>query len=309
MALRLVGLVVAATVATSCAPNLNTGIEYVPLDFTVRTNKELADRVPDRIRTDRILDIGTDPSYPPMEYTLPDGRITGVDIELAVAIAQTLDLEPIFNLEAFTALESGVRARRFELGIAALSISPAQVLATDAIHYFLAGTRLVRPRNSELTFEDMCGLTIGALEGSIQVDTLTALSEACQTAGKEPITIFAAEDQSVVTQALLDGETAGMVADSPVAQTAVRDNAGEIELTGTTYDPLPYGMLTNAADPAFGVVVLDTVNYLIETGVYDRILSNYGIEEGAVEQAVLVPAGVAFATSPVQVAPATSAPD
>lgn len=294
-----VGLLLAAAVATSCAPNFNVGIEYVPLDFAVETNRELADRVPDRIRVDGALSIGTDPSFPPMEYTLPDGRITGVDIELALAIAETLDLDPVFSLEAFTALESGVRARRFELGIAALSIAPDQILATDAVIYFVAGTQLVRPRGSDLAYGNLCGRTIGTLEGAIQVDTLNALSAVCVAVNQEPIIVFAAEDQSVVTQALLDEQIDGMVTDSPVAQTVARDNASRLELTGTTYDPLPYAMLTNADDPGFGTVLLNALNYLIETGVYDRILSSYGIEEGAVSQGIRVPAGTPFKSIPV----------
>ena len=277
---------------------MSTGPEYVPLDIRVPVDRELAERVPDRIRADGILDIGTDPSYPPMEYLTLDGALTGADVDLALAIAATLDLEPVFTLEAFTALESGVRARRFEMGIAALSIAAGQQLATDATLYFTAGTRLVRPRGSQLSLDDLCDTTIATQEGSIQVDLLAEQSRLCQLASRPPVTVLAQETQEEVTESLLAGDVDGMLADSPVAQSAVRDHPDELELTGATYDPLPYGILTSDADSAFGVVVLETVNHLIAEGIYGEILASYGIEEGAVSEAILLQAGSSFLVTP-----------
>ncbi|MFN8126631.1 MAG: hypothetical protein U0R64_09020, partial [Candidatus Nanopelagicales bacterium] len=51
----------------------------------------LATQVPHQLRTDGILTIGTDPSYPPMEFVSRSGTaVEGADIDLAGAVSTVL---------------------------------------------------------------------------------------------------------------------------------------------------------------------------------------------------------------------------
>ena len=81
-----------------CTPSPPPGVPTAPLPTTVATDRELADRVPYQLRNRGVLDIGTDPPYRPMEYLTSDGRLTGVDVHLAQAIAAKLHLAAAFSL-------------------------------------------------------------------------------------------------------------------------------------------------------------------------------------------------------------------
>jgi polar amino acid transport system substrate-binding protein len=299
-ALRPAAALLALTALTACAPDLAPGVPAAPLAHEVATDRELAAQVPAPVRADGLLTIGTDPSFAPMESVLPDGTIDGVDIQLSSAIARTLGLRPEFRLEAFSAIESAVRAGRFDIGIAALSVTPGQRLSTDAVLYMLAGSQLVRPVGSTATLDTLCGLRVGTPEGSVQIQALLERSGRCLAAGTPPIAITAADTQEAATQDLLDGATDAVLTDSPAAQAEVRARPALLELGGPSIDPLPYAILAPRSETTgnFAVQVLGAVNRLIEDGVYDAILQDAGIEEGGVARAVLVRANTPVPRDP-----------
>jgi polar amino acid transport system substrate-binding protein len=296
---RLLGVLLlgALPLAGCAAPTGTAGAAAVPLAFPVEADPALAAAVPEEIAADGFLDIGTDPSYRPMEYTDSTGRLTGVDIQLAQAIAATLDLRPIFVLEAFTALESGIRAGRFELGAAAISVQPGESLDTDGVLYLSSGTLLARSVASDATLADLCGRSVAALEGSTQLTALAAQAGTCRADGRAGITVVAGETQEAVTRSVLVGEAEAMVGDSPVVQASVRSYPGELELVDGRADPAPLAMLTPPGD-GFAEVVSRVLDGLIADGTYAAILASGGLVEGAVDTTAVLPAGTALPAEP-----------
>lgn len=288
------GLVVCA-LGAGCAPTIVPGVPAAELPFEVRADPDLARQVPEAVAADGLLNIGTDPAYPPMEF-IEDGLLHGVDIQLAQAVAAKLGLVASFTMEAFTALEPGVRAGRFELGAAALSLAPGESMSTDAVLYLASGTRLARRAGSGVELTRMCGHPVAALEGSAQVEDLAAESKECEAGGSLPITVLAKEDLSDVTKAVLSGVAHAMVADSPVVQAVTREHAAELELTPDTAFPDSLALLTA---PSLGELVVAALGELIAEGTYDAILHGNGLTEGAVDAAVLVPAGQPAGDLPV----------
>jgi polar amino acid transport system substrate-binding protein len=295
----LAGVLLGALPLAGCtAPAVPAGAAAVPLAFPVEVDPALAAAVPEAIAADGFLDIGTDPSYRPMEYTDSLGRLTGVDIQLAQAIAATLDLRPIFVLEAFTALESGIRAGRFELGAAAISVHPGETLETDGVLYLMSGTSLARSVTSDATLSDLCGRSVAALEGSAQLTALADQSGSCRSAGRARITVVAGETQEAVTRSVLVGEAEAMLGDSPAVQASVRSYAGELELVDGLADPAPLAMLAPPGN-GFAEVVARALDGLIADGTYADILASGGLVEGAVDSTLVLPAGTARPAAPI----------
>lgn len=290
----LAGVLLGALPLAGCAaPTGTPGAAAVPLALPVAADPALAAAVPEAITADGFLDIGTDPSYRPMEYTDSTGRLTGVDIQLAQAIAATLDLQPVFVLEAFTALESGIRAGRFELGVAAISVQPGESLDTDGVLYLASGTLLARSVTSDATLADLCGRSVAALEGSTQLTALAAQARSCRADGRAGITVVAGETQDGVTRSVLVGRAEAMVGDSPVVQASVRRYSEELELVEGLADPAPLAMLAPAGD-GFAEVVSRVLDGLIADGTYAAILASGGLLEGALDSTVVLPAGTAL---------------
>lgn len=252
-------------------------------------NQRLADLVPGPIRADGKLVVATDPNYPPMEFPGSDGTsVQGADIDLITAIATVLDLEPVLEQEAFTALSEAVRTGRAEVGIAALTIQ-GQRHETTAVLYYRASTRLVANSDSAaLRPSRMCGHRIAVLEGSVQVVTLKKAANACRRAGREPITIIGRSDQPTITQMTARGDVHGMLTDAPVAEYAVRTNDGDLVLAGPPIRPARLGIVVAPELGNFARAVRGALQDLIDSGSYAEILRHWGIERGALDRAAVV---------------------
>lgn len=245
----------------------------------------IARLVPPSVAADGRLTVGTDPSYPPMEFVDRDG-LAGVDIDLADAVAQILGLRVQYEKEAFTALVDGVRSDRVELAVSALTLDRGQSTRADAVVYLTSGSQVVAgPSRPLLTPQTMCGRRVAAVEGSTQVRALSRRSRACRAAGSRPIAIKALSDQGQVTRAVLDRRAAGMVTDTPVATYVVSEHPRQLRLSGRPFDQAPLGMLTPPQEPDMARAVEAAVQQLIDDGRYERILRKWNIGDGAVERA------------------------
>ena len=103
---------------------------------------------------------GTDASYPPNEFTGPDGTtIDGMDIDLGTAVAQKLGLTAEFQNSAFPGIIPGIQGGKYELGMSSFSINPERLQTVDMVSYFTAGTAVgVKSGNPDnINPDDLCG--------------------------------------------------------------------------------------------------------------------------------------------------------
>lgn len=282
MALILTGV----TVLTGCSQPVVVTESEPPGPVAIDA---LAELVPRSIARDGVLTIGTDPSYPPMEFIGSEsGTVEGVDIDLATAVATTLGLAAEFEDEAFTALPDSVRAGRIELAVSSLTVDPDKPLTTDAVLYFMSGNQLVASTAAPgLSAMQLCGRTVATIEGSTQVRTLTRFSRDCRDRGLPGIRIEALSDQSQVTRAAVTARVDGLLSDTPVARFAAGAHPQALSLAGQPFDPAPLGMLSRPSSTRMAKAVRRAVQRLIDSGYYAVILRRWGIREGGVERATI----------------------
>jgi polar amino acid transport system substrate-binding protein len=137
--------------------------------------------------------------------------------------------------------------------------------------------------------ENACGLSIAVQRGTVQVDDITARSQACETAGQEPITIDQYDAQSDATAAVVSGRDVAVLADSPVMAYAVAQTNGQLELLGDIYDSAPYGYVIPKDQTDFAQAVADAVQALIDDGTYTQVLGRWGVEDGAIDDPTVNP--------------------
>jgi polar amino acid transport system substrate-binding protein len=251
--------------------------------------ERLANLVPGPIRADGRLLVGTDPNYPPMEFLKPDGAtLQGADVDLIVAVATILGLEPVFEYEPFTALPQAVRTGRAEVGIAALTIQGRRH-ETNAVLYLRSATRLVTSAGAAgLTPDTMCGHRIAVLDGSVQVVTLKKADNACRRSGENPITIVGRSDQATITQLTAARRVSGMLTGSPAALYAVRASGGALVLADPPIRPSQLGIVVAPELGNLARAVRGAVQELIDSGVYREILQRWNVARGALARARIV---------------------
>ncbi|WP_433557362.1 ABC transporter substrate-binding protein [Pseudonocardia xinjiangensis] len=251
----------------------------------VTKDDALAAMVPASVSSDGKLVFGTDASYPPNEFTAPDGTtIIGLDVDLGTAVAQKLGLTPEFQNSQFSGIIPGIEGARYELGISSFTINDERIKTVDMVSYFSAGTSLaVASGNPEgITPDNLCGRAVGVQAGTVQVDDVAARSQACTAAGQPAIAVTELQQQTDVTLALTSKRIVAMLADSPVVSYAVTTTSGAVEVVGEPWDTAPYGIALGKNQGQFAQAVQGALQAMIADGSYAAILQKWNVSNGAI---------------------------
>jgi polar amino acid transport system substrate-binding protein len=252
---------------------------------TAARDDALAAQVPESVSADGKIVFGTDASYPPNEFTAPDGTtIVGMDVEIGTAIAQKLGLAAEWQNSAFPGIIPGIEGARYELGMSSFTINDERVQTVDMVSYFIAGTSVgVKAGNPDnINADDLCGKAVGVQAGTVQVEDIAARNQACTSAGQPAIQITELQQQTDVTLALTANRIVAFLADSPVVAYAVQTTEGAVEAVGEPYDTAPYGIALAKNQGQFAEAVRGAVQSLIDDGTYAAILEKWNVSNGAI---------------------------
>lgn len=258
---------------------------------TVAKDPALAQLVPTDIASDGKIVVGQDQSYPPNEFVDEKNTPVGMDIDLGNAIAQKLGLAVEFQNTAFDGIIPGLTSGKYELAMSSFTINAERLQEVDMVSYFSAGTSMavLKGNPDGLSIDDLCGKNVAVQKGTVQVEDLEKKSAECKTAGKPEITVTQFQNQTDVTLALTAKRAQAMLADSPVADYAVKQTEGQLEVVGAPYDTAPYGIIVPKAKGEYAKAVQGAVQALIDDGTYLKILEKWGVQAGKVDKAEVNP--------------------
>ncbi len=101
-----------------------------------------------RIEASHVLRVGTTGDYAPFSAE-SHGRLDGLDIELAQALARHLGAEPLFVRTSWPTLLEDLRRRRFDVAIGGISATRARAAAAALSIPYLTGGKTVLARCAE----------------------------------------------------------------------------------------------------------------------------------------------------------------
>jgi polar amino acid transport system substrate-binding protein len=281
-----------AAASSSSAPA--TG-EPEPLDLGLAKDDELAALVPESIRSAGKLVIATDASYAPNEFLKNgQGEPIGMDIDLGNAIGQLLGLQTEWKPTTFDGILAGINAGRFDLSLSSFTDTKKREEQVNFVTYFQAGVSIVvakgNPENIQSS-QDLCGKKVGAENGTTEQDMLTkadvddSVVKICQDAGKPAPDFSGYPSQSDVNVALASGRLDAYMADTPVAEYAVKITGDKFEKVGEDVGVAPYGIALPKKPAELTTAVQRAVQKLMDDGDYAKILDNWGLSDGAIDKA------------------------
>ena len=259
---------------------------------SVSADEALAAKVPEAIASDGAIAVGSDTTYAPGEFLAEDGEtIVGFDVDLFTLVAQKLGLEATFETAPFDSIIAGVGSGKYEAGVSSFTINPDRLQQANMVSYYSAGTQWSTKKGNpdDVDPDNACGLRIAVQKATVQVDDITARSDACTAAGKDAITIDQYEGQDEATAAVVSGKDAAGLADSPVMAYAVKQTNGQLELLGDIYDSAPYGYVVAKDQTEFAQAMADAVKSLIDDGTYQQVLKKWGVQDGAIDDPTVNP--------------------
>ncbi len=117
------------------------------------------------------LKVGIDPAFEPYGIKLPDGTLSGFDVDYAKAICAEIKRKCVFVEQAWGGIIPALSAKKFDVIISSMSITEARkkvVLFTDK--YSAAINRMVAKKGSTIdaSVASLAGKKIGVAKGSTQ---------------------------------------------------------------------------------------------------------------------------------------------
>ena len=256
-------------------------------------DQALAAKVPDAIKADGKILIGTDPTYAPNEFLETDGKtVTGFDVELFNAVAAKLGLKTEWQPAKFDAIIPGLQSGKYEFGVSSFTINDERKQQVNMVSYFNAGTQWGTKKGnpSGIQPDNACGKKVAVQTATVQeTEDLPKRQQACKSAGKPAITIDSYQAQDQATAAVVSGKDDAMLADSPVLAYAVKQTNGQLELLGDIYDAAPHGYVVKKDQTDFAQAIADAVKALIADGTYKTILTKWGVDAGAIDNPAVNP--------------------
>ncbi|MFD7552843.1 ABC transporter substrate-binding protein [Streptomyces sp. NPDC059816] len=248
-----------------------------------KTAKEL---LPASFEKSGVLRVATAVGYPPMEMYKPGTtELTGVDPDLAKAVADELGLELKLTNAAFDGLIPGLKSGRFDLVMSSMTDSPQRRQAVDFVDYFrTGGVIMTKKGNPEgiKTLDDLCGKTVVLAKGSSNLEIGEKQNAECE----KKMRISQSEDAPTGLLQLESGRAVATIVDYPVAQMFAEKNKA-YEVVPTQYGAAPWGIAVSKDQNGLRDAVHKALQDLIDNGAYKKVLDKYGVAGSAVPKATI----------------------
>ncbi|MFE2108261.1 ABC transporter substrate-binding protein [Kitasatospora sp. NPDC059463] len=264
--------------------------------------QEIRAKLPKAQQSAKVLRIGMDVNYPPVEFRGGDGKPDGLDPDIAAALGRILDLRVEYVDTPFDKLLPGLQGKQYDVVMSALSDirerregvddagKPAGP-AVDFVDYFIAGTSMVVAKGNPKgirTLDDLCGRTVAVQSGTTQDEIATRQVTACARTGR-PLTVHEFDTDAKALAEVAAGAAQAGLNDFPVAAHAARntDGGNRFEVVGSQSRSNPYGIALRKEDTGLRDVLVKAVDQLIRSGEYDKILAKWDVAAGAAQNAVV----------------------
>ena len=244
---------------------------------SVEKDDTIAALLPESVTKDGKLTIGTNPSYAPAEFLDADGKTQiGYDMDLARAMGNIFGLETEIVSSNFDTIIPAIGSK-YDLGIAAFTITKERMESVDFVSYFTAGMGYAVATGNPKT-------------GTVEEEAINKTAKQCKADGKKDITIQSSKQQTDATTAVVTGKADVFFADSPVVGYAIAQTDGQLEQLGKDFDEVPNAIAIKKGDSQTTEAVQKAMQKLMDDGTYTKILQHWGVESGALDKAEINPA-------------------
>lgn len=183
----------------------------------------------------RVLNIGSDTTYPPHEY-IEDGVVKGFDVDVVAAICERINCKTNWVSTAWDGIFPALADGQFDMVVSGVTITEERDKIVDFSDPYIIVQQgvLMRVSDDGSSIDDFKS---GDMRLASQTGTTNAaLGE--ELVGRDNLQLFDAFNNAVV--ALQNGDVDGVIIDSTSAAAYEQEFAGELTvgITGLSSDPL-----------------------------------------------------------------------
>lgn len=260
----------------------------------------IAAEVPAAIRSRGTLEIGNSKgSTAPLTFFATDNKtLTGVETDMAYAIASVFGLKAHYNPVSFEQVFVGLDSGKYDVGVSNITVTELRKRKYDMATYRKDAQAFEAKKGATWRVtgpEDVAGRTIAVPTGTSEEKALLDWSAQNVKAGRKAVNVKYYQDESACYLALQSGQIDAYLHPNPEARYHAR-TSGQTQVVG---DIIGAGKglegliaATTKKDNGLGKPLRDAINHLIEKGVYGKILARWGLTSDGVSTSRLNPPGL-----------------
>lgn len=268
-------------VADSAAFDVNS-IEAVP---------EIAKLVPQEIKDKGTLLNALSADFAPAEFLGDDGQTpVGYDVDIIVALAKVMGLDAKSEHNDFATILPKLGSQ-YDLAASSFTITPERLEQVNMVSYVNVGSAYAVPKGNPNNFDpaNPCGKTVGVLNGSYQQEFIAAASEECVKNGKPEIKVMPHDTQTEIAPKVISAQYDATLADSPVIAYTIKQSNNQLEQVGDILEAEAQGIAIAKENAKLAEATQKAMQYLMDKGLLNKILDNYGAGTSALTKAELNP--------------------
>ncbi len=211
----------------------------------------------------------TNAEFPPYEFRGDDGKVTGIDAEIAQYIGDQLGLEVEVEDMNFDSIVAAVQSGKADLGIAGMTIEEDRLASVNfSIPYVNAGQVIIVKNDSDIkSAQDLANKTIGVQLGttgdSYVTDNIENSTPERYNKGFEAV------------QALIQDKVDAVVIDGEPAKSYVKANEGAIKILDEQLTEEEYAIAVNKDNESLLNAVNSILTEMKDNGKITEISNKY----------------------------------
>ena len=217
--------------------------------------------------------MATNAIFPPYEF-VSNNEVTGIDVEIAGAIAEKLGLELQIDDMEFKAITESVKGGKADLGLAGMTVTPERAEIIDFTTSYATGVQVVVVQEgSDLVLDDLFAEGANHQVG-VQMSTTGDIYASGDIEDAGLGTIQRVSKYGEVMQALKTGKVDCVVMDNEPAKAYVAQLGG-LKILDTAYAVEDYAGAMSKDNPELYAAVNAAIEELIADGTVKTIVDKY----------------------------------
>lgn len=225
------------------------------------------------------LTYGVAGTFSPFEFQ-KDGKLTGFDIDMIVALGKKLGAEPKpMNME-FKGLIPALQGGRIDLINSAMYINEQRAAQVEFIPYLKIGSLvMVQAANpAKITGRDnsLCGKTIAVTLGGIQESYARLDDKRCRDGGLAGITVMTMPTAQDSALTLRQGRADALFNSTPGAVELMDKLPGVYAMVGSEFEAnTQIGMAVRKGDAAMKAAIEMALKEMVVDGTYKKLIETW----------------------------------
>ena len=283
-------LLLATTLLCSVLGHARAQTEAIPAQSA---QPDLVKLLPADIAASKTFTLAVALGSPPDDFRDAKGEVAGWEIDIMRAATQALGLQLEFRPTTFDTLIPGLQSKRFDGATGQMGITDAREKVLDMVGTLIANELFAALSDRDIrvnSLDDLCGVTVGTTRGSRELVFVDDQQPKCAAAGKPPVNALAFNDGNGAVEALMSRRADLFWLGSTAVSYFVAQSKGRTKVVGSYTDRSYLGVgLPKGSDMAKPLQA--AIQYLVDNGTYTKIVTKWGLEDGAIKQVPINPTG------------------